>query len=220
MSNSQNLAKIEGHIVSAVVCASTTPEGAPQQARILQRIDENMRRPEELTGKTYKLKTPLSESALYIIINNITLNAGTDSETVQPFEIFIVSKDMSNYQWIAAMTRLTSAIFRKGGDVTFVVEELRSVFDPNGGYLKRDGRVPSLVAEIGMVIERHFQAIGLLPSPEGMSVELKAHVEEKKKVAESRGVKGTKCPKCGSPDSYLKLDGCWTCTSCGQSNCG
>ncbi|MDH3871229.1 MAG: NrdJb, partial [Gammaproteobacteria bacterium] len=113
-------------------------------------LHEKLERPDMLIGSTYKVKTPLSEHALYVTINDIILNAGTENELRRPFEIFINSKNMDHFQWIVALTRIISAVFRKGGDVTFLVEELRSVFDPRGGYFKKGGKyMPSLVAEIG-----------------------------------------------------------------------
>ena len=123
-------------------------------------MHENVIRPENLTGYTYKIKTPDSDHAIYITINNITLNAGTIYEKICPYEIFINSKNMEHFQWVIALTRVISAVFRKGGNVIFLVEELKSVFDPKGGYLKKGGiYVPSLVAEIGLVIETHLKNI-------------------------------------------------------------
>ena len=120
-------------------------------------MHEQLERPDQLAGSTYKIKTPLSDHALYVTINDIVLNPGTEHELRRPFEIFINSKNMEHFQWIVALTRIISAVFRKGGDVAFLVEELHSVFDPGGGYLKRGGKhVPSLVAEIGTVIEDHL----------------------------------------------------------------
>src|SRR3989338_8475984 len=126
-------------------------------------MHERLERPEMLLGSTYKVKTPLTEHALYVTINDIILNQGTEYELRRPFEIFINSKNMDHFQWIVALTRIVSAVFRKGGDVTFLVEELRSVFDPRGGYFKKGGKfMPSLVGEIGDVIEHHLRKIGLI----------------------------------------------------------
>ena len=141
--------------------APATPPPRPK-AEVIQ-MHEKLERPEVLLGSTYKVKTPLSEHALYVTINDVVLNAGTEHEQRRPFEIFINSKNMEHFQWIVALTRIVSAVFRKGGDVTFLVEELRSVFDPRGGYFKKGGRyMPSLVAEIGDVIEAHMRTIGLI----------------------------------------------------------
>ena len=126
-------------------------------------MHESVERPEVLIGSTYKIKTPDSEHAMYITINDIVLNEGTDHEQRRPFEVFINSKNMDHFQWIVALTRITSAVFRKGGDVTFLVEEMQAVFDPKGGYFKKGGRfMPSLVAEIGDVIEQHLKKIGMI----------------------------------------------------------
>ena len=126
-------------------------------------MHEKLERPEMLIGSTYKIKTPLSEHALYVTINDIVLNPETPYEKRRPFEIFINSKNMDHFQWIVALTRIISAVFRKGGDATFLVEELRSVFDPQGGYFKRGGKyTPSLVAEIGDAIEAHMKIIGMI----------------------------------------------------------
>ena len=131
-------------------------------------LHERLERPEMLLGSTYKIKTPLSEHALYVTINDIVLNRGTEHELRRPFEIFINSKNMDHFQWIVALTRIISAVFRKGGDVTFLVEELRSVFDPRGGYFKKGGKyMPSLVAEIGDAIECHLRMIGMLQVTRG-----------------------------------------------------
>ena len=158
----------------AEVVASKEPEDNVVQ------LHERLERPEMLIGSTYKVKTPLSEHALYVTINDIILNHGTDNELRRPFEIFINSKNMDHFQWIVALTRIISAVFRKGGDVTFLVEELRSVFDPRGGYFKKGGKyMPSLVAEIGDAIECHMRMIGLLKD-DGLDENQKKLVAEKR----------------------------------------
>ena len=109
-------------------------------------MNEHIERPEFLLGTTYKIKPPIDDHAMYITINDIILNEGTDHETRRPYEVFINSKNMEHFQWVIALTRVISAVFRKGGDVTFLVEELRSVHDPSGGYFKKGGVfMPSLV---------------------------------------------------------------------------
>ena len=135
---------------------------AAAEAKFVE-MHEKVKRPESLVGSTYKIKTPNSEHAFYITINDIVLNPGSAHEQRRPFEVFINSKNMEHYQWIAALTLIISAVFRKGGDCTFLVEELKSVFDPKGGYFKQGGQwMPSLVAEIGAVLERHLKFIGLM----------------------------------------------------------
>ena len=138
------------------------------KAKII-RMTEQVARPEgmeALEGSTYKIKTPLSEHALYVTINDIVLNPGTAHELRRPFEVFINSKNMDHFQWIVALTRIMSAVFRKGGDVTFLVDELKAVFDPRGGYWKPGGKfMPSIIAELGYIVEKHLILIGLLAKP-------------------------------------------------------
>src|SRR6476646_7707488 len=127
------------------------------------RMHEKLERPEMLVGSTYKIKTPISDHAMYVTINDIVLNEGTEYEQRRPFEIFINSKNLDHYQWIVALTRIISAVFRKGGDITFLVEELKAVFDPRGGYWKAGGVfMPSIIAELGHVVEHHLLEIGLI----------------------------------------------------------
>ena len=213
--------KIEGTIVEVAVAET------PPAATVVQ-MHEKLERPPTLRGSTYKIKTPLSEHALYITINDITLNPGTEHELVRPFEVFINSKSMDHFQWIVALTRIMSAVFRKGGDVTFLVEELHNVFDPRGGYLKKGGRLmPSLVAEIGDVLERHLRSIGILKS-EPMDEHTARYLEEKRQglKADSDSDSDTPfpesaqvCKRCMTKAVVL-LDGCMTCLSCGDSKCG
>jgi len=194
-------------------------------------LTEALARPEMLIGSTYKVKTPLSEHALYITINDIILNPGTENELRRPFEIFINSKNMDHFQWIVALTRIISAVFRKGGDVTFLVEELRSVFDPKGGYFKKGGKfMPSLVAEIGDAIECHLRMIGLLKDDDlddhqkRLIAEKRKQYDESLKDAESNDPgdfpDGAQlCKKCHTKAAIV-MDGCLTCLNCGDSKCG
>jgi hypothetical protein len=147
-------------------------------------MHEKVERPDTLIGATYKIKSPLFEHSLYVTINDIVLNLGTEYELRRPFEIFINSKNMEHFQWIVALTRIMSAVFRKGGDVTFLVEEMRAVFDPKGGYFKAGGvYMPSLVAELGMIIEDHLKSIGMMHDPE-MSEHQRALIAEKRRAYE------------------------------------
>jgi len=194
-------------------------------------LHERLERPEMLLGSTYKIKTPLSEHALYVTINDIVLNQGTEHELRRPFEIFINSKNMDHFQWIVALTRIISAVFRKGGDVTFLVEELRSVFDPRGGYFKRGGKyMPSLVAELGDAIECHLRMIGMLRD-DGLDehqmklvAEKRAQYEDRIRQAEEAATDGFPpgsklCTKCNTK-AMIQMDGCLTCLNCGESKCG
>ncbi len=150
-------------------------------------MDETLQRPFELKGTTYKVKTPVSDHAMYITINDIVLNEGTESETHRPFEIFINSKNLDHFQWIVALTRIISAVFRKGGDVAFLVEELKAVFDPRGGYWKTGGKfMPSLIAEIGEIIERHLMSIGMIQPKDGFTDAQRELLSEKRSQYESR----------------------------------
>ena len=178
--------KIDKQIVDCAVI-SKQPE-TPESAAVADvvHMHEKLERPEILVGSTYKVKTPLSEHALYITINDIVLNQGTEHEQRRPFEIFINSKNMDHFQWIVALTRIMSAVFRKGGDVTFLVEEMKAVFDPRGGYFKAGGvYMPTIVAEIGAVIEAHLNMIGMIVDDE-LSPEQKALIAEKRAAYEAR----------------------------------
>ncbi|MCC6716138.1 MAG: NrdJb, partial [Gammaproteobacteria bacterium] len=159
--------KIDKRIIDVSVVKNALPaeparaEAAAESTPKVVHMHEKVARPEMLIGSTYKIKTPHSDHALYVTINDIVLNPGTPHELRRPFEMFVNSKSMEHFQWIVALTRIISAVFRKGGDVTFLVEEMRSVFDPKGGYFKKGGRfIPSLVAEIGDVLDSHLRMIG------------------------------------------------------------
>lgn len=235
--------KIDKKIVGYRVATPQTDQPAAQMgAEAAKSADvihmhESVERPEMLIGSTYKVKTPsnVSEHALYITINDIVLNQGTEHELRRPFEVFINSKSMDHFQWIVALTRIISAVFRKGGDVTFLVEELRSVFDPSGGYWKKGGKfMPSLVAEIGDVIERHMINIGLIKSPK-LDEHQKKLIDEKRAEFELTSTPGSDqaasdgeayfpssaslCKQC-SVKAVVLMDGCMTCLNCGDSKCG
>ena len=150
------------------------------------RMHEKLERPEVLIGSTYKIKTPISDHAMYVTINDIVLNEGTEYEQRRPFEVFINSKNLDHFQWIVALTRIISAVFRKGGDVTFLVDELKAVFDPRGGYWQPGGKfMPSIIAELGYVIEKHLQTIGLIRKTQ-LDVHQQKMVDEKRAEFEAR----------------------------------
>jgi hypothetical protein len=201
------------------------------------RMHEKLDRPEMLRGSTYKVKTPVDDHAMYVTINDIVLNIGTEHESQRPFEIFVNSKNLDHYQWIVALTRIMSAVFRKGGDVTFVVDELKAVFDPRGGYWKPGGKyMPSIIAELGHIVEKHLQYIGMLPM-DSLDEHQKQLIEKKRKEYEESqrqkdifakdapatgdaALEGAKiCGKCHDR-SVIMMDGCMTCLSCGDSKCG
>ena len=221
--------KITQKIVSYKVI--TEVDKAEVKETPLESMHENVERPEMLLGSTYKIKTPQSEHALYITINDLVLNQGTEHEERRPYEVFINSKNMEHFQWVLALTRVISAIFRKGGDMTFLVEEMKGVFDPKGGYFKKGGvYMPSLVAEIGTAIESHMKIIGLI-KPDELSEHQKQYLAEKRQEFEAKQNQATTntdadfpekavlCPKCNTKAMVL-MDGCMTCLNCGDSKCG
>jgi len=204
---------------------------APLKIAEVIQMHERVERPEMLVGSTYKIKTPLSDHALYVTINDIVLNQGTEHEQRRPFEVFINSKNMEHFQWIVALTRIISAVFRKGGDVTFLVEELRSVFDPKGGYFKKGGKyMPSLVAELGDAIDSHLRSIGLITG-EPLDEHQQQYLNETRARADkSREEDDTGedlafpeyaafCQHCHAK-AVIQTDGCLTCLNCGDSKCG
>jgi len=159
-------------------------------AEVIQ-MHERLERPEVLIGSTYKIKSPLVEHAMYVTINDIVLNHGSEHELRRPFEVFINSKSMDHFQWIVALTRIMSAVFRKGGDVTFLVEEMKAVFDPRGGYFKAGGvYMPSIVAEIGAVVEEHMKSIGLIVGDE-LSDAQKQLIADKRAAYDARAKKNS-----------------------------
>lgn len=183
-------------------------------------MTQPLNRPEELPGQTYKIKWAESEHAIYITINDIVQDGRR-----RPFEVFINSKNMEHYAWTVALTRMISAVFRRGGDVSFVVEELKAVFDPRGGQWFEGKYVPSLLAAIGGVIERHMIEIGFLPRPgeaETAQAALAAEASGGSTASEdtsSRAIRPHQCPRCGEA-AMIRQEGCDLCTSCGHSKCG
>lgn len=199
-------------------------------------LNEKTKRPEMLIGSTYKIKPPVSDHALYITINDILLNQDSAQEIRRPFEIFVNSKNMEFYSWIVALTRVISAVFRKGGDCTFLVEELKAVFDPKGGYYQRGTGIfmPSVVAEIGYTIETHLKTLDMLPASEidshqqafieqkqAQQKQAAAHAEQAEQQSQNNSFPTTasSCHKCHQKAVVL-LDGCATCLNCGDSKCG
>ena len=172
-------------------------------------MSDPLDRPQALEGQTYKVKWPDSEHALYITINDIVL-AGHR----RPFEVFINSKNMEHFAWTVALTRMISAVFRRGGDVSFVVEELKAVFDPRGGAWMNGKYIPSILAAIGGVIERHMIDIGFIAG-EGMGLK----TDPQAKVVNLDAPRGKACPSCGQYEMRM-VEGCMTCASCGHSKCG
>jgi ribonucleoside-diphosphate reductase alpha chain len=206
---------VTGSVLSVSEKSDKTPSEAPATVRPAQDgaevvyLSEPLDRPAALEGATYKLKWPGSEHALYITVNDIVI-AGHR----RPFEVFINSKNMEHFAWTVALTRMVSAVFRRGGDISFVVEELKAVFDPRGGAWM-DGRyIPSILAAIGGVIERHLIEIGFIAG-EGLGLKSDPQAE----VVAIGAPKGKACSSCGSYDMRM-VEGCMTCASCGYSKCG
>jgi ribonucleoside-diphosphate reductase alpha chain len=180
-------------------------------------MTQPLSRPEALPGQTYKVRWPDSEHALYITLNDIIQADSNGLGRRRPFEIFINSKNMEHYAWTVALTRMISAVFRRGGDVSFVVEELKAVFDPRGGAWMGGHYVPSLLAAIGDVIERHMTAIGFMAPPETQK-----QIAMEKQVVNLSGnnpPRMAQCPKCGQA-SLIRLENCDQCTNCDYSKCG
>ena len=205
---------VTGSVLS--VSEEKTPSEEPAQLHIdgegaeVVYMSEPLDRPTELDGATYKLKWPDSEHAIYITVNDVII-AGHR----RPFEVFINSKNMEHFAWTVALTRMISAVFRRGGDVSFVVEELKAVFDPRGGAWMQGKYVPSILAAIGGVIEKHMVATGFLAG-EGMGLKSDPHGDV---VAIGGKPKGKACSSCGDY-SLRMVEGCMTCGSCGYSKCG
>ncbi|MFV0299419.1 MAG: adenosylcobalamin-dependent ribonucleoside-diphosphate reductase [Paracoccus sp. (in: a-proteobacteria)] len=199
-------------VTGSVLSVSETSETAPEADRgaDVVYLTEPLDRPAALEGSTYKLKWPGSEHAIYITVNDI-VQAGHR----RPFEVFINSKNMEHFAWTVALTRMISAVFRRGGDVSFVVEELKAVFDPRGGAWMAGKYVPSILAAIGGVIERHMIATGFLEG-EGMGLKTDPQAEV---MAVGERPRGPACPSCGQYGMRM-VEGCMTCPSCGHSKCG
>jgi len=201
---------VTGSVLS--VSEDKTPADSPAPVREngdVIYMSEPLDRPQELEGATYKLKWPDSEHAIYITINDLVVGGHR-----RPFEVFINSKNMEHYAWTVALTRMVSAVFRRGGDVSFVVEELKAVFDPRGGAWMKGKYVPSILAAIGGVIEKHMIATGFLAG-EGQGLKSDPQSE----VVNLDAPRGKACTSCGSYEMRM-VEGCMTCASCGYSKCG
>ncbi len=235
--------KIEKTIIDYQVVGKEKPSETSQVEDLVSKNDspvdniiqmhERLERPQRLVGSTYKFK-PGGENkhAFYVTINDIILNEDTPYERRRPFEIFVNSKNMEHFQWMVALTRLISAVFRKGGDITFLVEELQAVFDPNGGYWKPGGGgfMPSIVAEIGTIIETHMKTIGMIKDDE-MSESRREHLAQKRREYEQQNLiekddenyggfpAGSKMCRACHTKAVVFLDGCLTCLNCGDSKC-
>ena len=200
-------------VTGSVLSVSESSEAAPEadQGADVIYMAEPLDRPQALEGNTYKLKWPDSEHAIYVTVNDVIIN-----DHRRPFEVFINSKNMEHFAWTVALTRMISAVFRRGGDVSFVVEELKAVFDPRGGAWVQGKYIPSILAAIGSVLEQHMIAIGFL---EGEGMGLKEDLKAGQQVVNLNENRGKACPSCGQFDMQM-VEGCMTCRSCGHSKCG
>ncbi|MCV2893704.1 adenosylcobalamin-dependent ribonucleoside-diphosphate reductase [Lentibacter sp. XHP0401] len=194
--------------VAPEVIANTDAEPLTPHGDVVY-MTEPLDRPKELEGATYKLKWPDSEHAIYLTVNDIVIGGHR-----RPFEVFINSKNMEHFAWTVALTRMISAVFRRGGDVSFVVEELKAVFDPRGGAWMGGKYIPSILAAIGGVIEKHMISIGFIEG-EGMGLK----TDPTAAVVNLGAPRGKACPSCGQYDMRM-VEGCMTCASCGHSKCG
>ena len=174
-------------------------------------MSEPLERPNTLDGNTYKLRWPDSEHAIYVTINDIIVN-----DQRRPFEVFINSKNMEHFAWTVGLTRMISAVFRRGGDVSFVVDELKAVFDPRGGAWVNGKYIPSILAAIGGVLEEHMVKIGFIINSDEM---LSHQKDDLSKVEKLKRLKQKSCTSCGQFDLQM-IEGCMTCRSCGYSKCG
>ena len=203
-------------VTGSVLTVSESTDKVPAEAHAMVAggevvyLTDPLDRPAALEGQTYKVKWPGSEHALYITINDIII-AGHR----RPFEVFINSKNMEHFAWTVALTRMISAVFRRGGDISFVVEELKAVFDPRGGAWMEGRYIPSILAAIGGVIERHLVSIGFIEG-EGMGLKSDPHAEV---IALGEKPRGKACPSCGGYGMRM-VEGCMTCGDCGHSKCG
>ncbi len=198
-------------VTGSVLSVSSESEKAPEidKGADVVYINEPLSRPEALEGQTYKVKWPDSEHAIYITVNDLLLNGHR-----RPFEVFINSKNMEHFAWTVALTRMISAVFRRGGDVSFVVEELKAVFDPRGGAWVDGKYIPSILAAIGGVIEHHMISTGFIVGA-GMGLKVDPQAE----VINLKQSRGASCSSCGQFDLRM-VEGCMTCGSCGYSKCG
>ena len=201
--------EVTGSVLSA---ASEEKSASDQEANgDIIYMSEPLDRPSTLEGNTYKLKWPDSEHAIYVTINDIIVN-----DKRRPFEVFINSKNMEHFAWTVGLTRMISAVFRRGGDVSFVVDELKAVFDPRGGAWVGGKYIPSILAAIGGILEEHMMKIGFIKDSDTSLFHKSGEVTKVENLKLSRQ---KSCTSCGQFDLQM-IEGCMTCRSCGYSKCG
>ena len=206
-----SIIEIKSKIASVAVVKEVASEPAVAPSATI--MSENVKRPRKLLGATYAIES--DKAKFYITINDIVLDEGTEFEVRRPFELFIASKDTSSFAWITTLSRMVSAVMRKGGDITFMIEEFKSVRDPEGGYWSYGTYMGSLQAHIGAVLEEHFRELGMLEQPVAQTE------EEAPSTAKEEETKAnaSQCPKCYE-FTYVMQEGCAICTSCNYSKCG
>jgi len=202
--------KITKKIVGWSVQSETDEKGNTHEVREAITLE----RPRVVVGRTYKISPAVTDSAMYITINDVVEEDGQH----RPVEMFINTKHVAHQQWITALTRMVSAIFRKPGPYLFVADELEQIYDPQGGYFADGKMTPSVVAHVAAVLREHFIHIGAMEAPALTAAQVEM-IEEKKAVALKKGVKMQRCGKCNE-EALIMMDGCMTCTSCGDSKCG
>jgi ribonucleoside-diphosphate reductase alpha chain len=204
------------HETRPIKAPVTIPPAPTEQGGVVY-MTQPLEREGVLAGFTYKIKWPGSDHAIYVTINDIEHGSRR-----RPFEIFINTRNLEHYAWTVALTRMISAVFRRGGDVTFVADELKAVFDPQGGHWVSGRYVPSLLAAIGEVIETHMRRIGFLQSDEAALAIAEHQNEASAHAGEGNAARHTRltlCPRCSSAN-YVQREGCWVCETCGFSRCG
>jgi hypothetical protein len=202
--------KIEQKIVSWKV--QTTEDEKGNTHTVSEPV--TLERPRVVTGRTYKISPAVTDSAMYITINDVTLDDGTR----RPVEMFIHTKHVAHQQWITALTRMVSAIFRKPGPYLFVADELQQIYDPQGGYFAESKMMPSVVAHVAQILREHFVWIGAMDVPVLTDLQVSVMTQKKEQAAKA-GVKMLVCDKCHE-SAVVMLDNCFTCTSCADSKCG
>lgn len=213
--------RLDSKIKTASVVVPNKVAAPEAESNVVQMMHEAYERPEQLQGATIKIKNGLTEHAMYLTVNHIVLNKGTKHEVIRPFEVFLNTKDAESHAYITTITRLLSAVWRKGGDFTFVIEELKSIRDVRGGcFLPGGAFINSLMHHVGLVLEEHLYEIGALKRST-LAEEVRQMVEQKTEEAHASGAfaNAKECPKCQAM-KYVVLDGCATCLECGYSKCG
>lgn len=205
--------KIEQDIKAVRILNETPKENNPKLPSLI-----DLKRPDVLSGKNYKIKPPNAKAATYVNINNILVDVGTENERLLPYELFINSKDVTHHQWMAAMTRTFSAVFRQEMDCGFLIDEYKEVIDPDGGgYLRKGVFIPSLVAEIGMVIEKHLDYVNEINTRKDKNIE---EVEEIKYIESDDYPPNAEVCKVCKSKAVMTVENCPKCLHCGDSKCG